>query len=186
MTPERKYQVLDLISKSPRLSQRELANTTGVSLGLINITLKRLIQTGHIKVSNINRRKVEYVLTTKGFSEITKRSYQYISKTINTFSEYQKRLNQLVQEMVQSKQKKFVILGNGEVASLMEMALKSGPPDVTYRYLKPGQSSQPHEILLDCRLSTESGGVGISVLKQLIEAKESAPSSQTKIMSEDA
>ena len=74
--PIRSLKILDLITEAPRLSQRDIASQSGLSLGLVNLTLKRLLQTGHIKVSNLNKKKVEYIVTPKGFFEKANHSYR--------------------------------------------------------------------------------------------------------------
>jgi hypothetical protein len=116
----------------------------------------------------MNRRKMRYVLTRKGLTEKANRAYTYVSRTIQTFLEYRQRLDHLVHQLVQTKNRRFAILGHGEVASLMEMSLKNAGPTVSYRLLKPGQSANDKEILLDCRLGREGGRIGIAVLEQLL------------------
>ncbi len=164
---EKIYRVLDLVAETPHLSQRELASSTGLSLGLINLTLKRLIETGHIKMSNLNSRKVEYVLTPKGLWEKANRTYAYLTRAVQTFKEYQSRIEQLVQDLAREP-RCFAIVGSGEIASLTEMALRKVAPQSPLRFLEPGESPAENEILLDCRLNAENGGVGISILYKLL------------------
>lgn len=75
-----RFRVLRLIESNPEISQRELADELGVSLGQINYQLKALKERGLIKVGNFmrsdNKLAYIYLLTPKGVADklaITKR-----------------------------------------------------------------------------------------------------------------
>jgi predicted transcriptional regulator len=165
---EKIYRVLELVAESPRLSQREVASTTGFSLGLVNLIFKRLAQTGHIKALSLSKRKVEYILTPKGLVEKTRRTAAYVSRTVRTFLEYQRRLEQLVKELAVEDGARFAIVGDGEIVPLLEMALRSAAPGASYRSLRDGEAPRDGEIVLDCRLNGHGGSYGISVLSRLL------------------
>jgi DNA-binding MarR family transcriptional regulator len=169
LPPEKVFRVLELISQRPRVSQRELAEKTGFSLGLINLTLKRLIQTGHIKVSALNRRKLEYLLTRKGLVEKTNRTTHYISRTLETFSEYKRRIDGLLQELIAEGYTSFALLGKGEVSSMVELFVNQQGPPLRHRYIEDGADIQEGEVVLDCRLHKASGAVGVSILERLLQ-----------------
>ena len=61
--------VLETMEQSSEATQREIASQTGLSLGLVNATVKDLIRRGMIKVSQIPRRRLLYYLTPQGFAE---------------------------------------------------------------------------------------------------------------------
>ena len=167
---DKTFRVLEIIGHSPRASQRDLATSTGLSLGLVNLTLKRLIETGHIKVSSLNSKKFEYLLTPKGVMEKTRRTYLYLSRTIRTYAEYQKRLEQKIQEL-RPKADAFAILGHGEIGSLVEVAIRAAAPGVRYRFIKENDPIEPGEVALDCRWDGYDGTFGISVLSQLLHSE---------------
>ena len=168
---EKVFRVLELISQSPRVSQRELANGTGLSLGLINLTLKRLIKTGHIKVSALNRRKLEYLLTPKGFVEMTNRTTNYITRTLETFSEYKTRIDALLRELIANGASSFALLGKGEVSAMVESFLNREGAPLRYRFIQEGDALQEGEVVLDCRLRNVTGSIGVSILERLLEVK---------------
>jgi DNA-binding MarR family transcriptional regulator len=93
---EKVHRVLEIIASYPGLSQRDVASHSGLSLGLVNLIVKRLIRTGHIKMSGLNSRKVQYILTPKGLVAKAKRTYLYMMSTVRTFFEYQRRMEQLI------------------------------------------------------------------------------------------
>lgn len=66
------FRVLRLIEGQPDISQREIAQELGVSLGKVNYCLKALIEKGQIKIRNFttsdNKLKYTYVLTPHGMA----------------------------------------------------------------------------------------------------------------------
>jgi EPS-associated MarR family transcriptional regulator len=71
--PDVHFRVLHLLEEEPDLTQRELAEKLGISLGGVNYCLKSLIDIGHIKAGNFKKNSDKsvylYLLTPKGISE---------------------------------------------------------------------------------------------------------------------
>ena len=67
------FRVLRILKANPDLTQRELAEKLGVSVGSLNYCLKALIEKGWIKMQNFSQSKNKfgyiYVLTPQGLSE---------------------------------------------------------------------------------------------------------------------
>lgn len=61
--------LLDILNESPDQSQRFLAQEVGLSLGLVNLWLKRLAESGYIRIENSGKRKMLYVVTPQGLEE---------------------------------------------------------------------------------------------------------------------
>lgn len=70
---ETRFKVMRLLEENPRLSQREVSEALGVSLGKINFCLKALIDKGWVKVQSFrksqNKLAYAYLLTPTGFAE---------------------------------------------------------------------------------------------------------------------
>jgi EPS-associated MarR family transcriptional regulator len=64
------FRVLRLLEQNPELSQRNVAEALGVSLGAANYVLRALVEKGHIKIQNFraadNRLRYAYILTPSG------------------------------------------------------------------------------------------------------------------------
>ena len=78
--PELQYRVLNQLDNDPHMTQRQLADVLGVSLGKTNYVVKALIDVGWLKLGNFrrsnNKRGYAYLLTPAGVVEkavITKR-----------------------------------------------------------------------------------------------------------------
>lgn len=124
MVNENELKIIEEISKESNLTQRNLSERTKLSLGAVNIILKRLAKRGLVKTRSLNPKKVEYLLTPKGFSEKAKKSYNYILKTVNLVKMVREEIAKIVLEEYNRGQKKFVVLGNDDLADIIELALK--------------------------------------------------------------
>jgi|GEM_PF-701517 len=121
---EKEYRVIDEVSKNNHLTQREVSRKVGISLGMANLILKRLAGRGYIKVKGLNRRGLHYILTPKGFAEKTEKSYHYFLMTINSLKKMKRKVQEVVLEEYSRGQRKFIILGKGELADLVEISLR--------------------------------------------------------------
>ena len=124
MVNEKELKVIEEISRETQLTQRELSRRTKLSLGAVNIILKRLMRRGMIKTRNLNPRKIEYIITPKGFTEKTQKTYNYVLKTMNLVRLVRGEIAKIVLEEYNRGQKKFVILGIDDLADIIELSLK--------------------------------------------------------------
>ena len=121
---ERELKIIEEISRDKDLTQRKISHKLGLSLGMTNLILKRLANKGYVKVKGLNRRKVQYILTAKGFAEKTKKSYRYFLKTIHSLQDMKKKIQHLVSMEYEKDETHFVILGDGELADIVELSLR--------------------------------------------------------------
>jgi len=70
---EARFQILRLLHDNPELTQRELGEKVGISLGAVNYCLSALVDKGLVKATNFSRNKKKrqylYVLTPLGVAE---------------------------------------------------------------------------------------------------------------------
>ncbi len=87
--PDVHFRVLHLLEEEPELTQRELAQKLGISLGGVNYCLKALIQIGHIKAGNFskshNKSAYLYLLTPQGISEKTKLTAGFLKRKMEEY-----------------------------------------------------------------------------------------------------
>lgn len=123
MTTDKETVVLDSIFHKPSISQRELAKMTGVSLGLVNVILRKFVSTGYIQVSRLNKRKIQYLLTPQGLLETVKKTHKYATETIQNYKRIQSQLVSLLKSLHTSGYDYFSIQGDGELRELLESVL---------------------------------------------------------------
>lgn len=73
--------VLQAIHSYEEISQRDLSSQCGISLGTVNLLIKKFVQVGLIKIEQLNGKKAKYILTPKGFSVLSKKSLDYIARS---------------------------------------------------------------------------------------------------------
>ena len=85
------FNILRLIIKKPRVTQRELSNELGISLGKINFCLRELKNKGLIKINNFKRNKNKmnyiYLLTPKGLSQKTELTLNFMKRKMKEYEE---------------------------------------------------------------------------------------------------
>ena len=125
MLEEREYKFLEILSREGQHSQRHLAQSAGLSLGLTNLVLKNLVRRGYVKIKGLNKRKVRYILTPHGFSEKFKKSYKYTVKTIDELSKYKVKIQDFVRQEYESGTRELTLVGRGELSDIAEIALRN-------------------------------------------------------------
>ena len=107
MKDEITYKLLKLIEAEPHLSQREIAQEMGVSLGKTNYCLKALIDKGFIKFQNFynNKKKSSYIyfLTPKGIEEKAEVTYRFLQRKINEYEDIRQEIEKLKVETAEYK-----------------------------------------------------------------------------------
>lgn len=90
------FEILKSVESKNIVTQRELAKRTGLSLGAVNVLIKRLIQKGLLKIEHINTRTIRYILTPKGLLEKARLTYQYIIISYNHIFDIERKIEQIV------------------------------------------------------------------------------------------
>ncbi len=121
----KELKVIDSISRNSDSSQRDIAKDVGLSLGLTNILINRLIKEGYLKVRHLNTRKVRYIITPRGLKEKAKKSYKFMRRSFSVIN----RLKEIIIEFALNEYKKgnkeFTVLGDGELSDITELVLSA-------------------------------------------------------------
>jgi len=77
-----KYQLLKSLEQDANLTQRQLSEELGISLGKVNYCLKSLIQKGFVKINNFknsnHKLQYSYLLTPTGIEEKAKLTIEFL------------------------------------------------------------------------------------------------------------
>lgn len=102
LTDEYRYKILKLVEEKPEISQRELADELGVSLGKANYCLKALIDVGILKATNFRNSKNKlaymYLLTPNGIEEKTKITLRFLKNKMQEYERLQVEIAMLTLE----------------------------------------------------------------------------------------
>ena len=164
---EKELRIIEEIARERSLTQRDLSQRAGISLGMVNMSLKKLIKKGHVKVRGMNKRSLEYVLTPKGFSEKAQCSYRYFRSTLDSLRVMKKKIQQAVLIEYAQGACRFAIYGEGELADIVELSLKDLPLDeLEYVRLSSARGVVPGDEIV---LYAGEGGQKMSGAKRWID-----------------
>ena len=97
--PDIHFKVLHYLEESPHITQRELANKLGISLGAANFCLKALVEVGHVKMNNFkknsNKSAYLYLLTPMGFAEKAILTTHFLSRKIAQYHALKKEIDSI-------------------------------------------------------------------------------------------
>ena len=107
-TQETHLKVLRHLEDNPEVTQRELAEALGISLGKTNYCLKALISKGMVKAKNFknsaNKRAYLYILTPKGIETKTRISVKFLKRKIQEYEALSREIEQLKTELNSNKE----------------------------------------------------------------------------------
>jgi len=100
---EIRYCLLKILSENHHLTQREMAEKMGISLGKLNYCVSQLTKKGFIKVnrfkSSTAKKKYIYVLTPHGLEEKAKVTLRFLKRKVSEYEEIQRQIRELVHEL---------------------------------------------------------------------------------------
>jgi len=120
---EREFELINIIGGDLGSNQRDLSRQMKLSLGLTNMLVRRLITKGYIRIKQLNKKKVEYLLTAKGFAEKMSKSVRYTMKTVASIGLIRKSIGRLLGDLHAQGARKFYCIGSSDLTVLIEMAV---------------------------------------------------------------
>ena len=112
MTPlqeDTRFRVLRALQDNPRLTQRELSERLGVSLGATNFVLRALMEKGAIKIRNFrgNTRKLiyAYILTPQGLAEKASLTARFLARKQKEYESLKAEIEAVSRKLEQETQR---------------------------------------------------------------------------------
>jgi EPS-associated MarR family transcriptional regulator len=97
------FRVLRLLQENPEMSQRELAEAVGVSVGGINYVLSALIDKGLVKLGNFtaakDKRRYAYVLTPKGIARRVALTKAFLTRKMSEYEALREEIDALQSDL---------------------------------------------------------------------------------------
>ena len=119
----RDLRALEAIARNDRITQRWLARTLGIALGMANLYLKRLVRKGHVKCVTIPPNRIKYLLTPKGIAEKTRLTYEFMDYSLHLYAETRLHLRQILEPLAGRPNRRVAIFGSGEAAELAYLSI---------------------------------------------------------------
>lgn len=101
-----RFKVLRMLEGDPSLSQRQIAERLGISLGAVNYCLRALVEKGLIKLSRFreaeDKRRYAYLLTPAGIAEKARLTQGFIARKMQEYAAIRAEIEALRQELERS------------------------------------------------------------------------------------
>jgi len=103
LSEERQLEALRLLEANPKMTQRELAEALGVSLGATNYCLKALVAKGWLKLENFHRNPNKlgylYLLTPMGIAAKTQLTTDFLKRKLIEYEALKAEIEALRSDM---------------------------------------------------------------------------------------
>lgn len=100
---ETRFRLLRLLQANPELSQRQLAETLGISVGKVNYSLRALLEKGLVKVRNFrdsqNKLAYAYYLTPKGAEAKVRATADFLKRKMKEYEDIEIEIEELKREV---------------------------------------------------------------------------------------
>lgn len=101
------FRILRILQQNPDISQRDLADQLGMSLGGLNYCLKALIDKGFVKLGNYrkstNKLKYAYLLTPDGMAEKASLTGRFLKRKMQEYEDLKAEIDALSSEVNQEQ-----------------------------------------------------------------------------------
>ncbi len=101
------YRVLKIVHDQPEITQRELADQLGVSLGKANYCLKALVEKGWVKANNFKNSNKKmayaYLLTPNGIDEKARMTVRFLKRKMDEYETLKREIDMLQSEITEEK-----------------------------------------------------------------------------------
>ena len=102
---EARFKILRLLHENPELTQRELGERVGISLGAVNYSLRALIERGLVKAGNFSRNPNKlgyaYVLTPAGIVEKTLLTGRFLQRKVEEYESLRVEIDAYASEIAE-------------------------------------------------------------------------------------
>lgn len=116
--------ILRIVSDYPNISQRRIAQQTGVSLGQVNFLIKKCVKKGLIKIEGQTSKSLRYNLTPKGLTEKAALTLKYIKISYTAVVALTDKIRELADKYQVQGKKIYVYGDQDEMMEICKLALE--------------------------------------------------------------
>jgi DNA-binding MarR family transcriptional regulator len=120
----REFEILTAIGEGRPLTQRALAQRLGVALGLTNLYLKRMVGKGYVKISRLDRRRLGYLLTSRGIAQRSRLMYDHMTYWASLYRRARGTLREGLSAFLTQGMQRVALYGTGEAGELAYITLR--------------------------------------------------------------
>ncbi len=118
LSEEDRFKLFRLIESNPRMSQRDVAQALGISLGKVNYCINAFVTRGWVKASNFknskNKAAYMYLLTPRGIEEKARVTMRFLQARIREYESLKEEIQALRAEAERQAANKIMNPGSSE------------------------------------------------------------------------
>lgn len=118
---ERELRILEHLERNPDTTQADLATLLGVAVGSVNWYLKRLINKGYVKVRQMQRRRLRYLVTPQGLAQKAHLTQAYMRASLRLYREVRAQARSLLSQVLESGYDAVRVEGGGDLADICRL-----------------------------------------------------------------
>ncbi len=123
-------QILCSVEGNAQVSQRQLSRELGIALGSVNWYLKRCINKGFIKISQVPLKRYMYFLTPQGMDEKGRLMGHYLKWSFDFFRLGREEASTILMECARRGHKNLLLAGSSDFAEIFIMSAIDYPVSI--------------------------------------------------------
>ena len=146
---KKELHLLRKLHLNPKITQRDLAKSVGLSLGSVNVIIKRMVGMGMLQVEKGTQNTIMYRLTPIGIKQKVEGTYKYISEMYEFIKDFNKNIDDLLSSI--NDDDMVVLFGEKDnVCEVLEMKLNKNGTEyiVAVSYEEIRELSEKNKLLL--------------------------------------
>jgi DNA-binding MarR family transcriptional regulator len=118
---DRELHILEQIETHPDATQADLAEELGVAIGTVNFALRRLIKKGYIQAKQLQRRRLQYIITPAGIALRSKLAIDSLQYSMRLYREIRQQARELILTAREQGYEGIAIAGDGDLAEIARL-----------------------------------------------------------------
>ena len=118
---QQEYQLLNEIAQDSLVTQASLAKSLGIAVGSVNWYIKRLVKRGYVKVSHLDRTRLQYDLTPEGMSVFSERAIQYAKDSLKIYKSFRQQAKNVVVKLGENGISQVYLDGDDEIMDILRL-----------------------------------------------------------------
>lgn len=115
------YALLDEIAQDSLVTQASLSKRLGIAVGSVNWYIKRLIHRGWVKVSHLDRTRLQYDLTSEGMKVFTQRAMNYARDSLQIYGDLREKAKSLAADLKKNGVERVYLNGDDQMMDILRL-----------------------------------------------------------------
>jgi DNA-binding MarR family transcriptional regulator len=121
----KEFMILDMISKQPDITQRDIGETIGIAVSMVNNYLDEYEKNDYIKREYQSLKTVNYRLTKKGHQRIQLLNIWYLESSNDIYESAKSNIVIFIKKIIEKGFKRIILYGAGEVAETLLQVIQN-------------------------------------------------------------